>query len=188
MAAPGQTGPQPLHSSAISNPPQSLLAAGTLASLITLARLAPYTGIFAEIGVYKGGSAWHLAQLGRELHLFDSFTGMPVANPDDEHKIGDFSDTSAEAVAAAIPAAILHVGTFPATLPDGLTGFAFVHVDCDQYASVRDCIIDLAPRMVSGGIMLFDDWHCTNGATKAISEAFTAIWQTPQGRAFVIFE
>lgn len=167
--------------------PESLLGAGTIASMMALARAAP-SGILAEVGVYKGGSAWHLAQLGRELHLFDSFSGMPIADADDYHKVGDFADTSPEMVAALVPSAILHIGTFPDTLPMNLTGFAFVHVDCDQYRSVRDSIKCLSPHMVPGGIMLFDDWQCTAGATKAISEAFTAIWLTPQQRAFVIFE
>lgn len=171
----------------MAEPPESILAPGTLDSLLALARMAP-PGLFAEVGVYKGGAAWHLAKFGRELHLFDSFCGMPVADADDNHQLGDFADTSAEAVAAAVPKAILHVGIFPKTLPPDLTGFALVHVDCDQYASVRDCIIHLAPRMVSGGVMVFDDWQCTRGATRAIGEAFVAIWKTPQGRAFVIFE
>ncbi len=167
-------------------PPDSCLAPASLESMLELARSSP-PGLFAEVGVYKGGSAWHLATLGRELHLFDSFSGMPLADPEDNHRIGDFADTSLNLVRAAVPDAIFHVGTFPETLPEHLTGFAFVHVDCDQYRSVRDCIRLLGPRMVSGGIMLFDDWSFTTGATRAIDEAFPTLLRTAQQKAYVIF-
>lgn len=163
----------------------SLLARGTLNSLAALAALAP-AGRFAEVGVYKGGSAEVLAKFGRELHLFDTFSGIPIADPDDSHRVGDFGDASLSAVRALLPDAVFHVGVFPGTLPRELVGFAFVHVDCDQYASTRDCIARLWPRVVPNGIMLFDDYDCTWGATRAVDESSLNIWRTPQGRAFAI--
>jgi len=43
------------------------------------------TGEVAECGVYRGGTAVILAELaaqsGRQVHLFDTFGGMPKTNP-----------------------------------------------------------------------------------------------------------
>ena len=60
-------------------------------------------GDFAECGVYKGGTAFLIANSmvnnsiqDRKLHLFDTFTGMPaIANEDPSTlKEGDFGDIS----------------------------------------------------------------------------------------------
>src|SRR5262245_328780 len=96
---------------------------------------------FVEVGVYKGGSAWHLAKIareqGRELHLFDTFSGIPYKDEIDSLDIGRFADTSLEAVRKAIPDAHFYAGVFPDTMPAELTGIAFAHIDCDQYHSVQ---------------------------------------------------
>jgi O-methyltransferase len=142
--------------------------------LCQLAATAP-PGCFVEVGVYQGGSAWHLANVardqGRLLHLFDTFSGHPFADKDDTNKAGDFGDTDAEAVRKAVPDATLYIGVFPDTLPSWLTNIAFVHCDCDQYQSVGSVIDELWPRMVAGGIMAFDDMD-THGGEKAIRETF----------------
>jgi len=168
-------------------PPYSLLAPDTLAELCRLADLSP-DGKIAEIGVYQGGSAWHLASTGRELHLFDTFTGIPFKSPVDSHVVGDFGDTSERQVRELIPTAILHVGVFPQTLPPDLFGFGFVHVDCDQYQSVRDAIDHLGPRMLDGGLMVFDDYGHLEGATLAVDETFgRPPYRSKGGRAFFVF-
>jgi O-methyltransferase len=133
-------------------------------------------GAFVEIGVYKGGSARLLAdvaeQQGRELHLFDTFTGMPIAGPEDSHQVGDFADTSEAAVRALIPSAHFHVGIFPATAPVAMPPIAFVHLDVDQYQSYRDAIAWAAPLMVPGGVIWFDDCGILPSADRAALEAF----------------
>jgi hypothetical protein len=175
--------------------PPSLLHPDSIASMLALAEATP-RGAFIEVGVYRGGSAWHLAALarrqGRALHLFDTFTGIPeCCERDRPHKVGDFGDASLEAVRAAIPDAIVHVGVFPATLPfDGIGLVAFVHVDCDQYQCARAAIECLLPLMPAGGVMLFDDYGATDGATAAVDEAFLPreIKRTAQGKAFFAVE
>jgi O-methyltransferase len=145
-------------------------------------------GAFVEIGVYKGGSAWHLAQAaarqGRELYLYDTFSGMPFSDPGDSHSVGDFRDTSLEAVQAAIPAAHCIVGTFPETLVD-MGPVAFVHADCDQYRSVHDVATLLPPLMVDGGIIVFDDYGCLDAATRAVHDVFGTPQLTKAGKAWV---
>lgn len=159
--------------------PDSLINIEAIGEMCLIAASTPFWGCFVEVGVYKGGSAWHLAatarRQGRALHLFDTFTGIPFKGILDDHEVGDFSDCAAQAVRDAIPDAYVHVGVFPATIMAiGLDDIAFVHVDCDQYRSVKDCISYLWPRLICGGVMLFDDWQCTRGATRAIEDALAS--------------
>ncbi|MGH7605410.1 MAG: TylF/MycF/NovP-related O-methyltransferase [Gemmatimonadaceae bacterium] len=170
----------------------SEIAEDTLHELAEAARAAP-PGDLVEVGVYKGGSATRLAEVAREqnrmLFLFDTFTGIPTADPEvDHHKIGDFGDTTLEAVRSAIPEAIFKPGIFPETLTDDVGPIALAHIDCDQYASVKACCAAIAPRMVSGGVMVFDDYDVLPGAKKAVEEAFAGrVVMSARGKARVFF-
>lgn len=179
----------------MSDAPPSVVGTDALATMVAMARNTP-PGCFVEVGVYQGGSAWHLARVARErgcaLHLFDTFTGIPHRGPEDEeHHVGDFGDASLESVKAAVPDAIFHVGTFPES-SDGWTpaSIAFVHVDCDQYRGTKAAIDVLYLRLVEGGVMLFDDYGETSGCTKAVNQSFASdqIRRTPQGKAYVVKE
>lgn len=154
----------------------SLIRLDVLDELADEARRAP-VGDFVEVGVYQGGSAFVLGQVARKqkrrLFLFDTFSGMPHAEPGDAHAIGDFADTSLEKVQAAIPDAICIAGVFPETLPDDLWPIALAHIDCDQYASVRACCERLADRMAPGGVMVFDDYDVLTAARRAVDEIFS---------------
>lgn len=135
-------------------------------------------GNFVELGVYQGGSAWHLAEVAkaqdRKLYLFDTFTGIPFQDQVDSHQTGDFCDTSSEAVAALIPSAIIVKGVFPETMIP-LLPVALVHVDCDQYRSVKAACEIFPKFMVPGGVMIFDDYGQLEGATLAVDESFQRI-------------
>ena len=142
-------------------------------------------GIFMECGVFRGGSAAFFARLmvgsGKELHLFDTFEGMPDTDAlrDTLHVKGDFSDTSLEEVRKTVghPQSVtFHKGW----VPDTFEGFdpasiAFAHVDVDIYQSVKDCCEFIYPRLPIGGVMVFDDYgHYTcPGATEAVNEYFS---------------
>jgi hypothetical protein len=132
-------------------------------------------GLFIEVGVYRGGSAYYLSKIaekkGNDIWLFDTFEGMPESTPElDKHKVGVFADCSYEEVKKLIPYAKIFKGFFPETLPMDIPKVSFVHVDCDQYESVKACILLLIPYMVSGGIMYFDDYSSLEGAIKAVDE------------------
>jgi O-methyltransferase len=174
--------------------PKSVIGTAALHELVQTARAAP-SGDFVEVGVYKGGSAAHLAGVAkdkaRRLFLFDTFTGIPFADPDlDHHKVGDFNDVSLEEVRAALPEATIAAGVFPNTLkycPD-LGPIALAHIDCDQYKSVRESAIALVPLMAPGGVMVFDDYNVLNGARKAVDEQFgKRVEVSPCGKAWVRF-
>ncbi len=152
--------------------PVSLVGGGAIEDLRAIAQASP-AGCFVEFGVYQGGTAWHLAEIaraqGRALYLYDTFTGIPFKSEIDSHQAGDFGDTSLEQVKAAIPDAIFCAGVFPGTLVD-MPPIAFVHVDADQYQSLKDAIRCFVPLMVSGASIVFDDYKCLAGADKAIAE------------------
>ena len=146
------------------------------------------SGCFVEFGVYRGGSAIKLAEVarlqGRALYLYDTFTGIPLADEIDSHVVGDFFDTSVESVRQAIPDAIVVQGIFPESIID-MPPIAFVHVDADQYRSVKAACEIFPPLMVDNGVMVFDDYGCLDGATKAVHEHFTNIERTRHGKALV---
>ncbi len=169
--------------------PGSLLGFEAVGHILYLAANTP-PGCFVEFGVYQGGSAWYLAHLareqGRECHLYDTFEGIPFKGTHDTHEVGDFADTSYEAVSAAIPYAKVHKGVFPGSLV-AMPPIAFAHIDCDQYQSVKDAIDHLGPLMVKGGLMLFDDYHCLASATLAIQESGREFSTTHHNKALMCF-
>jgi hypothetical protein len=167
-----------------------VIPAAILQYAIGLARTSPVGAAFAELGVYKGGAAVEFACIARErmvpIYLFDTFTGIPFQDEGDGHKVGDFGDTSVEAVREAIPDAIIVKGIFPDSLLEvALPRFSFVHVDCDQYRSVQAACAVFSPLMIPGGLMLFDDYNQLASATRAVDEAaLFPLHSTPHGRAF----
>lgn len=169
--------------------PDTLLGQIALDSICRIASECP-PGCIVEVGVYKGGSAWHLAKVaeaqGRELHLYDTFTGIPYREEFDNHMVGDFNDASYEAVCDAIPYAQVHKGIFPETLVP-MPPVAFAHIDADQYQSVKACLETLGPMMVKGGAMVFDDVPCLRGATKALEESGYPYTMTGADKAMVRF-
>ncbi len=158
-------------------------------------------GAVAEIGVYKGGTARLLAMTlrasGKTVHLFDTFEGMPSTDPGkDRHSKGDFSDTSLESVKRSLRGCgnvEFYPGFFPATAPpiENLK-FSLAHIDVDIYRSVLDCCEFFYPRMVAGGMMVFDDYGFEScpGAKAAVDEFFRdkreRPWYLPSGQCAVI--
>lgn len=171
--------------------PKSIILPDVLAVMRNVAANTPQ-GDFAEVGVYQGGSAYLLYQLalerGNALELYDTFCGTPFQDPGDTHRAGDFADCNLEALRALMPRAKFHVGLFPDTFEIPMARLAFVHVDCDQYRSVKACINTFAPYMVKDGIMWFDDYHDVPAATRAVNELLTGrIERTVGHKAFVRF-
>lgn len=127
------------------------------------------------------GHQWKTWDADTQLHLFDTFEGMPETDPgQDLHNVGDFADSSATLVQGRLDAinpglAALHKGLIPETF-DGLEAhrIAFAHIDVDIYRSVADCCAFIHPRMVPGGFMVFDDYGFPScpGARKAVDEFF----------------
>lgn len=153
--------------------PRSLVAPETIQALLGVASLTP-PGAFVEVGVYQGGTAWHLSELAQEqdrlLYLYDTFTGIPYKGEIDSHVIGDFRDTSADTLRQLLPYSIITEGIFPRSALPGMAPVAFVHLDCDQYQSYAEALAHLNPLMTPGGVIWCDDVPCLAGATAAVSE------------------
>jgi hypothetical protein len=141
-------------------------------------------GVMAELGVYYGGSARVIAKACpyKTLHLFDTFAGMPEDDVYEKgHRKGDFGGDYgdnlewAKKILADCMNVEFHVGFFPETT-DGLehVRFSFVHVDADIYQSTKAAIEFFLPRMLEGGIMVFDDydWKGCPGVTELVDKTF----------------
>ena len=153
-------------------------------------------GDVMECGVWRGGSAKLLHDTlqsrspEKRLHLFDSFEGMVEANASvDRHEAGDFSDTSLSGVrdfvlgANASPVPVMfHKGWIPHSFA-GLEDlkYCYVHIDLDLYQSILDALAFIYPRLVSRGVIIFDDYGFAScaGARKAIDEFFADKPETP---------
>ena len=159
-------------------------------------------GDVVECGVWKGGSmmavALTLLDLGaadRDLHLFDTYTGMTepsandVSSPYDGYsmharfrRIAGKGDQWAGVPAAEVrdalvgtgyPPALLHLvegkveDTLPAAAPERL---ALLRLDTDWYESTRHELEQLYPRLVPGGVLIIDDYGHYEGARRAVDE------------------
>ncbi len=147
-------------------------------------QVASLSGDVAEVGVFKGGTARLLAEevevQNKTLHLFDTFLGMPPADPcRDIVREGDFKDTSLEDVKAYLSDfedIYYYQGLFPVSAkPVENLRFSLVHIDVDMYKSVLDCCDFFYPRIEKGGIMIFDDYGQLTcpGAKMAVDEFFS---------------
>ncbi len=146
------------------------------------------SGAFAELGVYKGDSAWIIHQMApdRKLHLFDTFAGF--FEPDLSMETGeaatyswrDFADTDAASVKARFDhteGVVIHEGWFPDTAAEAedLT-FALVHIDADLYQPVKAGLAFFYPRLAPGGVILIHDYtHKWEGLMRAVDEFVVTI-------------
>lgn len=150
-------------------------------------------GEVAEFGVWRGGTAMllrdHLASRApdRVLHLFDSFAGLPEADPrkDTHHRRGDLADVSEHAVRELFRedrGVVIHPGRFEDTVAEVQTQrFCFAHVDADLYRSVFFATEFIFPRLSPGGIVVYDDYgfRTCAGAKAAVDEYFAATTTRP---------
>ncbi|MGH7125331.1 MAG: class I SAM-dependent methyltransferase [Stellaceae bacterium] len=130
--------------------------------LLHAARAAPPQGLMLEFGVADGASLRYVAsRVARSFHGFDSFEGLP------EDWAGTFERKGKFGRAGALPAmptnARLYPGWFADTLPrflgeHGGETVAFVHVDCDIYASTATVLRHLGDRFGPGAILVFDEY------------------------------
>ena len=49
---------------------------------------------------------------------------------------------------------------------------ALAHIDCDWYASVMSCLLQIEPRLSPGGKLVFDDYYDWSGCRNAVDEYF----------------
>jgi hypothetical protein len=139
-------------------------------------------GDVAELGVYKGNTAFLLADLAKRMnkdaYLLDTFGGF---SPNDLRGIDanaglHFGDTSLPSVQQLVGTDRVHFirGYFPESasqMREDLT-FCLVHIDCDLYAPFDAALRYFYPRMVQGGFLILHDYANAHwkGAEKAVDE------------------
>src|SRR4029077_2994420 len=129
-------------------------------------------GAVVECGVLDGGTAalmaFGTAESGREVHLFDSWEGLP----DVSEKDGDSAMWAGEAVGSQRRVAsifgtlnvdpvrvIFHKGWFDKTFPKAkISQIALLHIDADFYDSVSLALKTWEPHVSPGGYIQFDDY------------------------------
>jgi len=133
-------------------------------------------GLIMELGVRNGNSIRKIAGMTRQaVHGFDSFEGLPEA----WHHEPKGSYSTAGKIPTVPKNVMLHVGWFENTLPGFLEKYdepvKFINIDCDIYSSTKTILDQLAPRMVAGSVILFDEYigneHWREDEYKAFQEA-----------------
>ena len=148
-------------------------------------RVADVPGAVAELGVYKGDTAWQINNLfpERTFYLFDTFEGFDEADVMTERayamsraEAGDFADTSVAEVLERMPhpeVCQVRKGHFPETAA-GLAHveFAFVSLDPDLYDPAMAGLEFFYPRLNEGGILIVHDYNNTQyrGVHQAVKE------------------
>lgn len=148
--------------------------------------VATLQGDVADCGSWRGGTALILRRLvpDKHLHLFDTWEGSPHDDDLCHHKKGEWKADIEECKALVGQSTFTHYhkGIFPHCSTELLNEddpaareFCFVYVDMDTYQSTRDAIAFFYPRLVRGGIIMFDDWLWTPcaGVEKAVRESFS---------------
>ncbi|WP_405798861.1 TylF/MycF/NovP-related O-methyltransferase [Streptomyces sp. NBC_01506] len=157
-------------------------------------------GDIVECGVWRGGSmqacAKTLLALGetdRGLHLFDTFEGMPPPTAEDLRRDGksaedllaaqgkdrpiwavaSLEDVQAGFESVPYPGERVHYvqgmveDTVPQQAPEQIS---ILRLDTDWYASTKHELEFLYPRLVSGGVLLIDDYGYWQGSRQAVDE------------------
>ena len=139
---------------------RSALLLGTNTKTIDLALThAGLEGLVLEFGVYNGKSIRNIASIvDTEVHGFDSFEGIPE-NWNDEPS-GSYS---ANGELPDVPSNVtLHQGWFEDTIPKFINAnsgpIRFMNIDCDLYSSTKTIFDLLGPQIVSGTVIVFDEY------------------------------
>jgi hypothetical protein len=148
--------------------------------------LASVPGAVAEIGTYRGGSAYFIASAfaattGGEvpLRVFDTFEGHParaVSEHDPFHPAGKFKDNSYDDVReylSPFSRVQIYRGDVLEALPRlDESAYRLVHVDTDLYQPTLACLDYFGPRLSSGGVFVIDDYASRKcpGVPKAVVE------------------
>lgn len=122
--------------------------------------LATVPGLVLEFGVYTGTSINLIAKQRPQAKVFgfDSFKGLP----------GDWRNgfpKAAFSLEGKLPAVEPNVELVPGWFNETLPGFlaqhpepvSLLHVDCDMYSSSKTVLDAVAPRIVPGTVIVFDE-------------------------------
>jgi len=128
-------------------------------------------GDVVELGCHEGKTALILQktldQLGsaKELHVYDSFEGLPEKTSHDGDKMvsGQLKTTEDKLKfnfqKFSIKEPVIHKGWFKDTLPKGLPAtLCFAHLDGDFYSSIKESLEYIYPKLSKGAVVVVDDY------------------------------
>lgn len=133
----------------------------TLTTGIKLLKDVPHLNHVLEFGVWKGNTITKIRKNLTDRYKvfgFDTFTGLPE-NWTDLYKKGSFD---VNGVVPNIPDITFYKGLFKDTIPLYKTiarPIALLHIDCDLYESTIDVLYGLNDYIVSGTVLVFDEWY-----------------------------
>jgi O-methyltransferase len=148
-----------------------------------LQQLSVLDGDVAEVGVYRGGTANIICEYNKNsnVFLFDTFCGMPFFDEEKDREwiVGSFAQIDYNAILDIFkkyPFCFIYKGIFPQETSHNIIDkkFKFVHLDVDNYQSYKECLEFFYDRMITGGVIVFDDYDCDccPGANIAVDEFF----------------
>jgi hypothetical protein len=154
-------------------------------------------GEIVECGVFKGASLIRFALFreifgdarSRQLVGFDTFGEFPVPSfePDQKRREEFVAEAGSESISTEqldrvfanndIGNYELVEGDVNDTIPEYVDAnpelrISLLNIDIDVYGATKTILEYLYPRVVSGGVILFDDYGKFPGETKAIGEYF----------------
>lgn len=132
-------------------------------------------GDVVELGCYEGSTSvlfrQMLEELGstKELHVYDSFQGLPHKSPEDDSPLGEaFLPGSLSAPVsvlekkfsqAGLRYPVIHKGWFAdMTNHDMPHQISFALADGDFYSSVKESLELVWPHLSRGGVIVVDDY------------------------------
>ena len=165
-------------------------------------------GAVVELGCYRGAMALWIRSLldalgdrDREIHVYDSFQGMPAPGVEDSDHLAASElrsspdDVRATHAAWGRSAPVIHPGWFDETLPKELPDeIAFAYLDGDFYDSTLTGLTHCVTRLVPTGVLLVDDYADTVVNPRAwdglpgVKRACDAYFGTPSPVTVVVGE
>lgn len=148
-------------------------------------------GVSVGYGILIWSLLCELSDEQRQIYGYDSFSGFPASGEADRKKDNSFQ--TEEHGYASPPELVLKVladgrasadfvdshirlvrGYFEETVAKHNGDIALLHLDCDLHDSYVTCLTSLYSKVVSGGVILFDEYHDSNfpGAKQAIDAFF----------------
>jgi hypothetical protein len=155
-------------------------------------------GEVVECGVFKGASLIRFALFreifgdasSKEIVGFDAFGEFPVPEfePDKERRKEFIKEAGSESISTEQLETVfsnknienydLVKGDVNETIPAYIEEnpelrISLLNIDIDVYEATKTILEELYPRLVSGGVVLFDDYGKFPGETKAVDEYFS---------------
>jgi len=159
-----------------------------LAMAVKLLEIPPdVEGDVVECGCFRGGSTANLSLIcdvvGRRLVVYDSFEGLPAPQQGDRYATAGtegYLSASVDEVRenvrrfGVVDRCEFRRGWFEDTLPshDGPVVLAFL--DVDYQASLRDCVLNLWPKLTERGYVFIDEYMALDYGALFFSEKFWA--------------